>query len=579
MSRSIDPLTLGSVWRSLRAAANDAGNALQRTAFSEAVREGRDFSVALYDRHGAMVAQGDFSPGHLGSMPHTVGHVLEHFPAAELRPGDAVLFNDPWLGSGHLPDFLLTSPIFCEGEIEGYVVSCSHMIDVGGAVPGSQAVVGIDSVHQEGLRISPVLAWKQGARSEELIRLIEANTRVPEKVAGDLAAMHTCNLAAQRSIEALVGRVGLGDYRAAGEAILAESEAAMRDAIAALPDGTYEARDALDDCGPGTPPVEIAVALSVEGDRLTIDFAGSSPQTRSGLNAVANYSKAYCYFVVKALMHGPELPQNAGSIAPISWSAPEASVMNASYPTGVGARAIMQQRIVDVLMAAFAPLVPDSVMAASSHWGNPVLGGTDPRSGRPFVLYDVIVGGWGGRRGRDGIEAMCPSFNIDSIPTEVNERSYPILVERYELLRDSAGAGRWRGGHGVRKDIRVLAEDAVLANLGDRHVLAPPGLDGGSEGQRAQTTVERDGTVEAIHSKEAVDLRAGDLLSYRLSGGAGYGDPLQRDPALVARDVRWGLVSEQEAVESYGVVLVDGEVDEQATKKQRAGDAVGTAER
>lgn len=577
MSKPIDPLTLGAVWRSLRAAANDAGNALQRTAYSEAVREGRDFSVALYDRRGAMVAQGDFSPGHLGSMPHTVGHVLDHFPAETLREGDAILFNDPWLGSGHLPDFLLTSPIFSGGEIEGYVVSCAHMIDVGGAVPGSQAVTGIDSVHQEGIRLKPMHAWTAGVRNDELIETIEANTRVPDKVAGDLVAMHTCNLAAQRSVGPLVERVGRETYRAACTAILEESEVAMREAIAQLPDGTYEASDALDDCGPDTPPVRIAVAITVDGGELTIDFAGSSPQTASGLNAVANYSKAYCYFVVKALMHGPDLPQNAGSIAPIGWTAPEGCVMNAAYPTGVGARAIMQQRIVDVLMAAFAPIVPDSVMAASSHWANPVLGGVDPRSGRSFVLYDVIVGGWGGRRGRDGVEAMCPSFNIDSIPTEVNERSYPILVERYELIRDSAGAGRWRGGHGLRKDVRIEADDVVLANLGDRYAIAPPGLEDGFEGHRAATTIHRGEEALDVHSKELVRLRRDDLVVYELSSGAGYGDPRERDPQLVARDVRWGLVSEEKAAEIYGVVLADGEIDEQETQKRRAGEGVGAS--
>lgn len=570
MSADIDPLTLGSIWRSLSAIANDAGRTLQRTAFSEAVREGRDFSVALFDRRARLIAQGDYSPGHLGSMPGLVGHVLESYPADGLSPGDAIVLNDPWLGSGHLPDFLLTSPIFASGELVGYVASCVHMIDVGGAVPGSQAVAGIDDVHQEGLRLPATRIWHQGRRDDALIRLIAANVRVPDKLVGDLQAMRSCNHVADRELGALLDRVGGGAYGKACDAILARSEEAMRESLAAIPDGRYEAVDHLDDCGPGTDPIRIQVAVTVEGDELTLDFEGSDPQTRSGINSVANYTRAYCYFAIKAVTHGASLPQNAGSINPIHWMAPAGSVVNAVPPAGVGARAIMQQRIVDVIMQALAHLLPEKVVAPSSHWTNPVVGGLDPSDGTPFVFYDIIVGGFGGRHGRDGVEAMCPSFNIDGIPTEVNEQAYPLIVERYELIRDSAGPGRWRGGHGVRKDVRLLGHEMKLSNLAERHRFQPPGLLGGHPGPTGETIVNPDGEATVVPAKATARLSPGDVVSQRLSGGGGFGDPLERDVHAVAADVRSGLTSPGHALAAYGVVLAaDGSPDPTATERHR----------
>lgn len=547
----IDPITLGSVWRSLTAVANDAGQTLARTAYSTAVREGRDFSVAVFDRHGQMIVQGDFSPGHIGSMPWAVGHILEAFPEETLQPGDAFLFNDPWLGSGHLPDFLLTSPVFLDNELVGFMVTCTHMIDVGGAVPGSQAVEGINEVFQEGLRLPPIKAWKAGKRNEELVSIIKANVRVPDTLLGDLQAMHGCNLVGARALLVLVNRLGLDTYRASCEQIQTESEAAMRKSISDLPDGDYHAVDFMDDSGPGTDPIRFEVTVTIKGDELIVDFEGSSPQTRSGINAVANYTRAYTYFVIKSVTHGPTLPQNAGSLRPITWKAPEGSIVNVTEPAGTGARAIIQQRIVDVIMTALVDVVPERVVAPSGHWSNPVIGGLDPRTGKSFVFYDVIVGGFGGRKDLDGIEAMSASFNVDSIPAESNEHSYPLVIERYELIRDSAGAGQWRGGHGIRKDVRVLGDRVTLSALGERHRFAPPGLLGGGDGAKATTVIVRDGIEEAITSKARVELSTGDVVSYRLSGGAGYGSPANRPHDQVRKDIESGLLSPERAKAIY----------------------------
>ncbi len=557
---AIDPVTLGSVWRSLSAVANDAGNTLARTAYSTAVREARDFSVALFDAQGTMIVQGDFSPGHIGSMPWAVEHALRAFPASSLVPGDAILFNDPWMGSGHLPDFLLVSPVFEGGDPAGFIVTCTHMIDVGGAVPGSQAVQGINDVFQEGLRLPPVKVSKAGTRDPELIDIIRANVRVPDTLLGDLQAMHGCNLVGERALLRLIDRVGRPTFDLACHQILEESERATREAIRDLPDGRYRSVDFMDDSGPGTDPVRFEVEVSISDDEVTVDFTGSSDQTRSGINAVANYTRAYTYFVIKTITHGPVLPQNAGSLRPIGWIAPEGSVVNARELTGVGARAIMQQRIVDVMMTAFSQVVPERVVAPSSHWSNPVIGGTDPRTGRRFVFYDVIVGGFGGRHGLDGVEAMSASFNVDGIPAEANEHSYPLVIERYELIPDSAGPGRWRGGHGIRKDVRVLGENLQLSALGERHKFPPPGILGGGNGAVARTEIHSAGHIREVASKAAERLQHGDLVSYQLSGGAGYGDPRERPREEVMKDIHAGLLSAVRSEEIYGVKV--GERDD-----------------
>lgn len=568
---TIDPLTLGVIWRGLVAAANDAGMTLQRTAYSEAVREGRDFSVGLFDHRARMIVQGDFSPGHLGSMPSAVQHVLDYYPVEDLRPGDAIMLNDHWMGSGHLPDFFLVTPIFDAAGIIGYSVCCVHMIDVGGAVPGSQAVEGINDHYQEGIRFLPTRVWRDGEPNREILRTIEANVRVPDKLLGDLKAMRNCNRIGEQRVMGIVDRFGREVYELACEDILARSEAAMRASLSEIEDGVYHAVDHFDDYGPDTEPLRVEVTVTVAGDEITIDFEGSSPQTKSGINGVSNYVKAFSLFVVKALTHGASLPQNAGSIAPIHWRAPAGSVVNAQPPAGAGARAIMQQRFVDALMQALAPVLPERVIAPSTHWANPIAGGLDPRSGNRFVFYDIIVGGFGGRPGRDGTEAMCPSFNIDGIPTEINEHSYPVLVERYELRRGTAGAGRWRGGHGIRKDTRLLGEDMRLSNLTERHRFPPPGILGGSEGPVGETLLDPGTPAERrIHSKGTYDVPCGTVLSTRLSGAGGYGDPLSRDPALVERDVRHGLLTRDEARETYGVALdAAGAVDEAGTSRLR----------
>ena len=568
----MDAITKGVVWTALQSIAEEAGTALRKTAYSQAVREGRDFSAALFDARGRMIAQGDFSPGHLGSMPSLVGHVLREYPPEVLQPGDAIVLNDLYMGSGHLPDFFLTTPVFRRDRLVGFVVNCAHQVDVGGAAPGSQAVEGISEFYQEGIRILPTRLWRGGEVNREVMRLITGNVRVPEIVEGDLKAMRNSGRVGELRLAELFERYGTETVLAAWDEILAHSEREMRAAIREVPSGRYSAEDFYDDCGRGTDPLRVFVTVIVDGDEITVDFEGSSPQTRSGMNSAFNYTLAYTWHTVKSALVQQTLPQNAGTMRPIRARAPEGSLFNPRPPAAAGARAVMQQRIVDVILQALAQAVPERVIAASSHWANPIFEGIDPRGGRRFVYYDIIVGGMGARPHKDGAEAVCGSFNLENIPVEVNESNYPILIERLELIPDSAGAGTFRGSCGLRKDIRFLGERGSVSNLSDRHRFPPPGLFGGRPGALGRTLLNPGTEREQdLHPKAIYPLAHADLVSLRVSGSGGYGDPRARDPELVARDVALGHVSADQAREGYGVVIdpVSSAVDAVATGRLR----------
>ena len=569
----VDPITKGVVWAAILSIADEAGTALRRTAYSAAVREGRDFSVGLFDPKGQMIAQGDFSPGHLGSMPSMVQHVLREYPAQTLAPGDAIVLNDLYMGSGHFPDFFLTTPVFHQGTLVAYAVACAHQTDVGGAAPGSQAVEGVHDFYQEGIRILPTKLWRAGEVNREVMRLITANVRVPDIVEGDLKAMRTCGRVAELRLLELFQRYGTATVLAAWDEILTHSEREMRAAIRALPPGRYAAEDFYDDCGRNTDPLRVFVTVIVQGDEITVDFTGSSPQTDSGMNAVMNYTLAYTWHTVKSALVQNSVPQNAGTIRPVRAVAPEGSLFNPRPPAAGGARAVMQQRIVDVILQALAAAIPDRVIAASSHWANPIFEGHDPQRRRRFVYYEIIVGGLGARPHKDGAEAVCGSFNLENIPVEVNETSYPIVIERLELIPDSSGAGKFRGSCGLRKDIRFLGENGKVSNLSDRNRFPAPGLFGALPGVPGATLLNP-GTPRAqtLHSKAIYPLERGDLISVRTCGSGGYGDPLDRDTDAVGRDVALGYVTPAKAREWYGVVAdaATGQVDAAATAALRA---------
>ena len=555
---SPDALTVAVVWGRLAAIAEEMAEAQQRTAYSDQVREGGDYSTAVFDASGRMLAQANRSPAHLGAMPHAVRNMLGAYAADELAPGDVIVLNDPYMGAGHLPDLFAMSPAFAQGRLVGFVVSCVHLTDVGGPAPGSQAVVGLTDLVQEGLRVMPTRLYRRGEPVREIFGLIEANVRVPDAVLGDIRAQRSALHVGATKLAELHERRGSDVLEAAADEILALSEGAVRRELSTMPEGTVSFVDHVDDFGPRTPPIRMEVAITVRDGEIEFDFTGTDPQTPSALNCTLSYVTAYCYWATKAITTRDTIPQNEGQLRPVRVFAPPGSFFNPTPPVALGGRALMNQRIVELIFGAIATSMPERVCAASGQWVNPIFGGTDPSSGRPFVFYDYVMAGVGARATKDGVDAISPVVSVENIPVESQETRNPILVDRYELIPDSGGAGRHRGGLGVRKDIRVLADDVVLSNLTDRHRFAPYGLDGGHAGALGAIVLNPGTPRERrLHSKELVRLERGDVVSFRCAGSGGVGLPSERPRERVLVDVREELVSRASAREDYGVEVED----------------------
>jgi N-methylhydantoinase B len=560
------------IWGALQSIAVEIGTTVHKTAYSEQAREGQDFSVAVFDPRGRMVAQGPYSPGHMGAMSFAVRNALAAHPVETLRPGDAIVLNDPLLGSGHLPDFFITQPAFHEGRLIGFAVNILHHTDVGGARPGSQAVEGIFDYFQEGLRIPPTKVWQEYREQHGIVGIIAANTRTPDKVLGDLRAQRSALRVGELRLTELCQRYGRATLLAAMDEIVARTEANMRAAIRTVPDGVYTFEDFLDDCGPGTEPLRVAVTVTVDGDGMAIDYAGSSPQTASGMNSYINYTRSYSYAAVKCLTD-PLGPMNEGALRPITVTAPEGSFLNPRPPAGGGPRAVICYRIFEAVIGALAPALPERVAAAASHFANPTFGGWDRARKRSFVAYELVLSGTGARATRDGCEAMSYAFNASNIPVEAQEAHQPVVIERFEFIRDSAGAGRFRGGCGIRRDMRFLADEGKLTNLSERQRFAPYGLFGGEAGALARTVLNPGAAEVLVHGKQSREFAYGDVISFQQSGAGGYGDPFTRDPGRVLADVLDDYVSIAAARDQYGVVITgtgaDLAVDEAATAALR----------
>ena len=550
--KAVDPITLTVIWNTLMSIAEELGTTLRSTAFSEGVREGDDFATALFDRTGRLIAQGNFSPGHLGSMPACTRHAIDYFPLETLRPGDSILLNDSFMCSGHFPDTFQVMPIFTAGKLLGFVACSAHQVDMGGAAPGSQKVHGVTEAFQEGLRILPVRFVRGGEIDEDILRLVLGNVRMPDKVRGDLLAQHTANLSAAARMEKMFRDHGIETIERAYEMILDRSEAAMREALALVPAGIYSFEDYLDDYGPDTDPIKMAVDITFDGlGSVELDFSRSSDAVPAAINSYINYTRAYALFAIKVFCDAHQ-PQTEGAMRPITVTAREGSFFNPAFPSPSGGRAVLQVRIFDTINGAMAQAQPHRAMGAFSHWSNPNIGGTDDHTGRPFVMYDLSLAGYGGRQGRDGVEALSPVMNCSNIPIEVHETHNPVRIRCLELIPDTGGPGQWRGGCGLRKDIELLNSTAVLSHLGDRHRFQPYGLFDGQPGALGETVLNPHGNAEPLHSKGMYDLKQGDVVSFRLSGAGGYGPVNQRDTSAIDADLADGYLTEEGARNDYG---------------------------
>ena len=569
----IDPVTFSVIWGGLLSAAAEMGVTLSRTAYSNAVREGLDYSTALFDVDGNMVAQGDYSPGHLGSMAFSIRRVFEDYPRETIAAGDAILLNDPGIGSGHLPDFFMISPIYQERELLGFAACCAHHVDVGGAGAGSQVIQGVLDNYQEGVRFLPTRCYAGGEPIEHIFSLVAANVRQPDKVLGDLRAQVNANVIGADRVADLARQYGAETLREGMNQIIRRSEEQMRNALREIPDGTYVFEDQMDDVGPDTEPVLTRASVIVSDGEVTVDWAGSGPQREAGLNSYLHYTYAYTIAAVKSVTL-PSAPQNDGVIRTIKIKAPLGSFYNPRRPAACGGRAIISHRIYEVVLGALAQAVPERVMAANSHFYNPNLGGVDPASDKQFVCYELIIGGIGGRYNKDGEEALASPWNAANIPVEVQESNNPVLIQRFQFIKDSAGPGRYRGACGVRKDIELLSDNVSFYNLGDRAKYPPYSLDSGKPGSLAKTVLNPDTSAATVlESKGTYRLNAGDVISWRTAGGGGYGNPLQRDAERVRLDVMRGFITLEHAEQAYGVIIdsVHHEIDVESTAARRKG--------
>ncbi len=564
----LDPILLEVLWNRLISVVEEQARALMRTSFTSVVRESGDLSAGVFDRRGRMVAQAvTGTPGHINTMATSVHHFLREIPAETLRPGDALVTNNPQQTAGHLNDFTVITPIFHGGGLVAFFGNTCHALDVGGRGLGADA----RQVYEEGLFVPVTRLFRGGEPNEELFRLVRANVRTPFEVVGDLYAQAGSNeVGGERLIE-MIEEFGLEDIESLSDEICTRSERAMREAIAALPDGLYENEaytDGFDE------PIRLAVSIRVEGDEMRLDYDGSAPQSERGINVVLNYTAAYTTFGVKCAI-SPEVPNNDGSFRPVHVAAPEGSILNAQHPAPVGARHIIGHFLPGLVHGALARAIPDRVLAqgADSLWNTQITGRRE--GGEPFTYVFFSGGGMGAREGGDGLSATAFPSGIRGVPAEVIENISPVVMHRREFRPDSEGPGRHRGGFGQEMEIGVRSPYPwVLSAMYDRTRCPARGINGGSPG--APGTV-RTSDGEDLHPKRQQRIDAEERVTLSLPGGGGFGAPAERDPGRVARDVEDGLISPERAREVYRVALMEGErpgayaVDAEATARLRAG--------
>ncbi|MFP8889991.1 hydantoinase B/oxoprolinase family protein [Natrialbaceae archaeon A-CW2] len=563
-SQNVDPVTLEVVRNASRALAEEMNATLVRTSYSPNIKERRDCSCAVFDSNGEMCSQAETMPVHLGAMPFSVRSALERFPPSTLEPGDAILVNDPFHGGAHLPDLTLVTPVFLDADDDekdrpiGFTANRAHHADVGGARAGSVAADSTE-IYQEGLRLPPVKLYEGGTLVEDVMEIILANVRTPDERRGDLRAQQAANETGRNRMQALAKRYGLETFETAVAAIQTYAERRMRHELEALPDGTYEFADRLDDDGQGNENVAIEATVTIDGDTVSVDFSGSAPQTPSAINAVFAVTASATYYAIRCLTD-PEIPLNAGAYRPIEISAPAGTVVNAEPPAAVvGGNLEVSQRVTDVILGALAPVVPERAVAAGQGTMNNVtLGGTDPRDGRPYTFYETQAGGFGASASGDGMDGVHVHMsNTLNTPAEVLQTVYPLSVERYEYRPDTGGAGTHRGGLGLRRDIKVRGHEATCSLIGERRRHHPYGIQGGQPGSRGSDHLFRDGAERALEAKSSLTLEPGDVLSIRTPGGGGYGDPAERPRSKIERDIELEKVSLEMAREAYGHELED----------------------
>ncbi len=537
-----DSLQQQVMWNRLLAVVEEQAQTLLRTAFSPIVRECGDLSAGVFDLRGRMLAQAvTGTPGHINSMAASVAHFIDHFPTETMADGDAYITNDPWLGTGHLNDFTVTTPCFYKGRLVALFACTAHITDVGGIGMSPDAT----DVHMEGLYVPMTHLVRQGDVDRTLMRIVRANTRSPTETEGDIYSLAACNDVGCRRLVEMMDEFAIDAIEDLAEVICSRSEAAVRREIARLPQGAWRNAMTIDGIDG---PLTLAAELRIGNEGIVVDYAGSSPKCAFGINVPLAYTAAYSCFGLRCLI-APEVPNNAGSLAPFQVRAPEGSLLNATYPAAVCARHIIGQMLPDVVFGCMDQVVPDLVPAegASCLWSITLRGplAANGGDGRLFTITAITNGGTGGRPGKDGMSATAFPSGVRGTPVEINEVVAPLLIRRKEYRADSAGPGRHRGGLGQVIEIEsAIGADFDLLAAFDRVEYPARGRHGGHAGERGAVRLA---SGKTLRGKGSQRVPAGDRLILHTPGGGGYGDPAERDGRAVRADTAADLISETAA--------------------------------
>ncbi len=551
---AFDPITFEVVRHALTEATEEMAVALRRSAYSTNIKTRADFSCAFFDRDLNVVAQAFCQAVHLGSLVHLVPIAVRAYGPENMGPGDAVLCNDPYLGGVHLNDISLISPVYCDGELFGYVANMAHHVDVGGGAPAS--VGAFREVYQEGIIIPPVKLVAEGEIVEDVFRLILGQIRSKRETAGDFRAQMAANATGARRLAELTEQTGIETVNTYIRELMTYAERRTRAEIAKLPQGEFTAEGYVDNDGYTDEPVRLEAKVRIDDDGVLFDLNGSDPQRRAPVNSTFAQTFSACAYNLKTLMD-PDIPPNQGFYQMVRINAPEGTVVNCRPPAPVVGGWETHARLNEVIFKALAPVLPERVPAGGKamqcHAG---FGGIDPRNGEYYCFLETLAGGYGARFQSDGPDAVqTHGQNTENAPIEETERYYPVRILRYELVDDSDGPGKYRGGLGLRRDYVFLDHEVTFTVLADRDKAGPWGLFGGEPGRQAYYIHNHDGTMEVLSSKTTIDVQPGEMIRYETCGGGGHGPPWQRDPAKVLSDVRQGRVSLQRARRAYGVVI------------------------
>lgn len=545
----IDPILLEVFWNRLISIVNEQATALMNASFTTVVREAGDLSAGIFDPEGNMLAQAvTGTPGHINTMAMAVRHFLAEYPVQSLEEGDSLISNDPWLTSGHLNDFTVVTPIFYRGELVALFANTCHAMDVGGRTLGADA----REVFEEGLYVPILKLFNGGKPNRDLFKLIKQNVRTPELVEGDLMAQVGGNEVGGEKLREFMEEYHLTSLADLAKAIITTSEDGMRKAIAEIPDGTYRHEIFIDGFDA---PIKVAIAITVQGSELLVDYTGTSPQIDRGINVPFAYCVAYTTYPLKCAI-SPHIPNNEGSFRPVKISAPEGCILNCTFPAPVGGRHIIGHFLSTAVFGALVNVIPERVMADGSAniWITQIIGQTDEE--RQFAYVFFSSGGTGARPNNDGISATAFPSGIRGVPAEIIENVSPLFMRKRELIQDSGGPGKFRGGLGQEMILQARTRKPVVHSpMYDRLKFPAKGFAGGKDG-RCGDFFLTDGTRP--HPKTKYTLHAEQEVVLRLPGGGGFYPPFERDPELVRQDVIDGYVSREAARKDYGVWIEEG---------------------